>query len=419
MPIYTNPQNLPLGLGAFQVDPNLDAGITKSIFNAVTGLVTQARVLTPKSATKQERSTVELEYLWNPNSSNARQYRLNFHDIEVSDLLALGIERFDVSGETRKTVQQTMGRLNRGQMITGDSTQWRSVTVTLNSWVPIPGGGTQTFQNPDSTYSTYYVFIASLPDSALTTPIYIEQSFSNTYAPGQQGTQPSKLVSINDSTDVLPTYGNVGAGKNSEGWWWYSPGTAGVPQTTSNLVLYVDVTYSPSWFQPTPLLSYKDYLIATYKSYTYFTNQLESLDTNKVVDYEDTIYVDTWATAPDKIVIAGVCELPQGYETTGICLKFDGTGHPLSLQNMNKDTFPTQFFKALEEMYYLNNHPQAIRRGDCMFLNDFSRGQRIPVTFKSRRYPVSVDKPFLAPFELEFIALIPLAQAKEITGSGS
>ena len=498
MTLNLNPQNLPLGLGAFSLDPSMDGSVTRFIYNDVTGLVTMAKVITPKTSAKDERSTIELEYVWDPNGSNRKKYTINFHDIENTGLLSLGIERFDLIGESRKTVQQTMGRLNRGQMITGDSTQWRKIKTTLE-WHPTD---TKTITNADGTTSDYNVFIADLPSDIKSTPIYIDISFS---PPNSEGTQPSQLTSETYPGTVLHTHGDIGTG--DVGWWYSNSTNVGTAKLTTQLVLYSKVfpgsTYvyvgtssttitvpladntgtpiapaqqeiivtddtlsyvagdrvliysasTPSVWMAGTVISYAGQTtmvvhitgiqgtgtfsswgikpignpptdaeslakILSYTTYSYFTNQLESLDTNKVVDYEDTMYVDTWATAPDKIIIAGVCELPQGYETTGICLKFDRNGYPMGYLDGQKDTFPTQFFKALEHMYYLNNHPQAIRRGDYMTLNDFARGQRIPVTFKSRRYPVSVDRPFLAPFELEFIALLPLEQAREVPGSG-
>jgi hypothetical protein len=405
-------QQLPVGLGAFQLDPTMDSGITKPIFDSATGLLRQAKLLSPKTAVKGQRSTIEIEYLWYPNSTSTRRYRINFSDIEKQGILSLGVERFDVVGDTRKSVQQTMGRINRSQL---NIPTYEQRVVTL-IW------GNKTTQSFlfDGKLKTYDVMTAIVSnendetDPSNAYPINIEASFTS--FPSSPGKQPSRLLRKGSTIgqgetsgeDYLETYGDVGTINTPRGWWYVKP-IGGVAKTASQLKLYLSSDMSEAEKE-----TYKN----NYTTYVYYSNTQKASDVGVIVDYEDTMYVDTWATAPDKLVIAGVCEVPQGFETTDVCMKLDANGTPLSLAKKAIDPFPTQFFQALEHMYYLNSHPMAIRRGDKMFINDFARGQRIPVTFKTRRYPMSVERPFLAPFELEFIALKPLSSTKEVSNSG-
>jgi len=111
--------------------------------------------------------------------------------------------------------------------------------------------------------------------------------------------------------------------------------------------------------------------------------------------FSDNTYVDTWSTSPNKIVLAGVVKMPEA-----ITVPVIGTTVAGKVKSKTKT-----FLGMIEEMYYRNSLPKYQQRGDYMKLFDFVRQQELTVTIKSRRYPLSVDRPMLVSWELEFIVL--------------
>jgi len=111
--------------------------------------------------------------------------------------------------------------------------------------------------------------------------------------------------------------------------------------------------------------------------------------------FKDNIYVDTWSTSPDKIVLAGVVKMPEA-----ITIPVIGATAAGKVRSKDKT-----FLGMLEEMYYRNSLPSFQKRGEYIKLFDFIKQQELKVTIKTRRYPLSVERPMLVSWEIEFVVL--------------
>jgi hypothetical protein len=106
-------------------------------------------------------------------------------------------------------------------------------------------------------------------------------------------------------------------------------------------------------------------------------------------DPEGNFYVDTWGKGPENISLIGAIELPYGYEE--------------KLIDFNGDLY--SFYDSIEKFFSWNNNPHRINRGDYMILRDLYNKQNYLVTFKSRKYPQSVERQSILPFEFNFIVM--------------
>ena len=111
-------------------------------------------------------------------------------------------------------------------------------------------------------------------------------------------------------------------------------------------------------------------------------------------------FVDTWGRAPDKIVLSGVVEMPHGLDFA--CRFKNG-----SLIQSGRQNNPTEnsFIGTIEEFYRNNSNPIRVNRGEILTLNDYYKGEFYIVTFKSRSFEQSVDRPNLTPWSIELIVL--------------
>lgn len=111
--------------------------------------------------------------------------------------------------------------------------------------------------------------------------------------------------------------------------------------------------------------------------------------------FKDYMYVDTWAISPDKLVLAGVVKIPEAINVPVIGVLQNGI-----VVNRNYT-----LIGMLEKIYEWNSQPMRVHSGDKLILFDFIKQQKLSVTLKRRRYPLTVDRPMLVPFELEFVVL--------------
>ena len=114
-------------------------------------------------------------------------------------------------------------------------------------------------------------------------------------------------------------------------------------------------------------------------------------------NYRDQMYVDTWFTAPNTITLAGVVKFPEANDTNYAVAERKTAGREFAPWET--------FVNAVEDFYVWNSSPMRINRGDYVVLYDFMRRQKLKVTIKSRRLPMSVDRPSLIPFEINLIVL--------------
>lgn len=119
----------------------------------------------------------------------------------------------------------------------------------------------------------------------------------------------------------------------------------------------------------------------------------------------DNIYVDTWGTSPDKVTLAGVVKMPEGINQPVIGTIENNSGVV--------GTRKYSFIGIMEQIYNWNSMPAYSARGDKMYLYDLITNQILQITMKRRRYPMSVDRPMLVPFELEFVAIGRVVDGKE------
>lgn len=114
----------------------------------------------------------------------------------------------------------------------------------------------------------------------------------------------------------------------------------------------------------------------------------------------NNFFVDTWGRAPDTIVLSGVIEMPHGLDFA--CRFKNG-----ELIQSGRQVNPTEnsFIGTIEEFYRNNNNPVRVNRGEVLTLNDYFRGEFYIVTFKSRKFEQSVDKPNLMPWQIELAVL--------------
>lgn len=106
-------------------------------------------------------------------------------------------------------------------------------------------------------------------------------------------------------------------------------------------------------------------------------------------DAQGNFYVDTWGKGPENITLVGAMELPYGYDEKLIDIAGDAYS----------------FYDAMEKFFSWNNNPQRINRGDYMILRDLYNKQNYIVTFKSRKWPQSVERQSILPFEFNFIVI--------------
>jgi len=109
---------------------------------------------------------------------------------------------------------------------------------------------------------------------------------------------------------------------------------------------------------------------------------------------QNNFYVDTWWKGPETITLAGVIELPNGYETN-VLIKY----------SESYDDIFSPFLEATERFFLWNNNPIRANRGDYMIFRDLYREQEYKVTFKSRRYSQSVERQSLVSFQFDFVVL--------------
>jgi hypothetical protein len=135
---------------------------------------------------------------------------------------------------------------------------------------------------------------------------------------------------------------------------------------------------------------------------------------NKVLgQYEDNFYVDVWANSPDKIILTGVVKYPEAI-TSKIVVPVERSNNvysnvfnlAVSRNIFTKSIFTSSkvaFLELFENIYKWNSDPQ--RRNDKFLLFDFIKQHTYEVTLFSRRYPMSVDKPGLVPWEINLTVL--------------
>lgn len=114
----------------------------------------------------------------------------------------------------------------------------------------------------------------------------------------------------------------------------------------------------------------------------------------------NNFFVDTWGRGPDKIILSGVIEMPHGLDFA--CRFKNGLLVQPGRQN---DPTENSFIGTLEEFYRNNNNPIRVNKGEILTLNDYFKGEFYIVTFKSRNFEQSVDRPNLMPWQIELIVL--------------
>jgi hypothetical protein len=123
-------------------------------------------------------------------------------------------------------------------------------------------------------------------------------------------------------------------------------------------------------------------------------------------DFSGSMYVDTWAVAPNTIALAGVVKIPEGSTVPVTKVSTD--------RGVTWTTYKS-FIDTVEDFYNWSSSPSKVSNQNELRLYDFIRREELKVTIKSRRFPIAIDRPFLVPFEINFIAL-ERTQGLQITG---
>jgi hypothetical protein len=124
---------------------------------------------------------------------------------------------------------------------------------------------------------------------------------------------------------------------------------------------------------------------------------------------KDNIFVDTWWTAPPKIVLAGVVQMPAGLDDS----------FAVGFTNPNGITSPSNnksLLGTIQEMFRKNCHPASVRNGDYIEFHDYTRKEYYRVSLKNFNTSASVDRPNLMTFNLEMDVLDEIISSKTNSG---
>jgi len=104
----------------------------------------------------------------------------------------------------------------------------------------------------------------------------------------------------------------------------------------------------------------------------------------------DNFYEDTWYTAPPRIVLVGVVEMPAGKDDA------------IPVGYLGNSPAPNKsFLGTLEYIFRKSNTPQSVQSGAIIKFFDFFNKQSYRVSIKNYNTTSSIDRPNLMAFTLE------------------